>query len=303
MSMNTSGNSHLCSCANCGKGEDESFHLKECTACKMVKYCNRDCQVAHRSQHKKSCKKRAAELHDQRLFKQPPPKEDCPICMLLLPSLHTGYKYRGCCGNRICSGCIHAVFLRDGGVSLCPFCRTPGPTSDEEVIESINTRMQLDDAEAIHNLGSCYSDGSRELPQDYAKALELWHQAAELGHTESYYCIGSAYYFDRGVERDEKKAIHYWELAAMGGLVEARHNLGALDFNAGNMNRALKHFMIAAGSGYNDSLDTIQAMFNNGQATKDDYAKALRVYKENLVEIESKQRDEAAAFDDDYKYY
>ena len=38
-------------------------------------------------------------------------------------------------------------------------------------------------------------------------------------------------------------------------------------------------------------------------ATKDDSAKALQVYQENLVKIKSPQRDEADAFDDDYKYY
>jgi len=49
-------------CANYGKGEEESNNLKSCVACKMVKYCNRDCQIAHRPMHKKACKKRAAEL-------------------------------------------------------------------------------------------------------------------------------------------------------------------------------------------------------------------------------------------------
>ena len=105
-------------CANCGKCEESVGDLKACTACKMVKYCNRDCQVSHRPQHKKACKKRAAELHDEELFKKPPPAEDCPICMLLLPSLYTGYKYKGCCGKRICSGCIYAVDKRDDGVGL-----------------------------------------------------------------------------------------------------------------------------------------------------------------------------------------
>ena len=38
-----------------------------------VKYCNRECQIAHRPQHKKECKQRAAELHEEALFKQPPP--------------------------------------------------------------------------------------------------------------------------------------------------------------------------------------------------------------------------------------
>ena len=70
-------------CANCGKGEESAGDLKACTSCKMAKYCNRDCQIAHRKQHKKACKERAAELHDIQLFKQPLPPEDCPICCCL----------------------------------------------------------------------------------------------------------------------------------------------------------------------------------------------------------------------------
>ena len=41
----------------------------------------------------------------------------------------------------------------------------------------------------------------------------------------------------------------------------------------------------------------------NGHATKEDYAKALRVYQAYLVEIKSAQRDEAAAYSHEYKYY
>ena len=295
---------HLSSCANCGKGEEDSGScLKACTACRMVKYCNRDCQIAHRPQHKKQCKKRAAELYDIELFKQPPPAEDCDICMLLLPSLFTGRKYSACCGKTICSGCVHAVEKRDGGVGLCPFCRTPAPTSDEEMIKHYKKRVELDDANAMYNLGCCYSEGSHVLPQDHAKGLELWHQAAELGNTASYYNIGISFKNGYGVEMDEKKAIHYWELAAMGGDADARCNLGALGFNAGNWDRALKHFMIAAGFGYTNSLGVIKQIFMNGDATKDDYAKSLQVYQAYLNEIKSPQRDEAAAFDDDYKYY
>ena len=63
--MSTSTDDDIILCANCGKGEESAGDLKACTACKMVKYCNRDCQIAHRKQHKKKCKKRAAELHDE----------------------------------------------------------------------------------------------------------------------------------------------------------------------------------------------------------------------------------------------
>jgi TPR repeat protein len=48
------------------------------------------------------------------------------------------------------------------------------------------------------------------------------------------------------VERDTSKAKYYYELAAMGGHVRARHNLGIVEGSAGNMNRAMTHLMISA---------------------------------------------------------
>ena len=61
------------------------------------------------------------------------------------------------------------------------------------------------------------------------------------------------------------------------------------------MNRALKHYMIAAEGGKPDSLKAIQKLYTNGHATKDYYTKALRAYQAYLVEIKSTQRDKAAA--------
>ena len=61
--------------------------------------------------------------------------------------------------------------------------------------------------------------------------------------------------------------------------------------------------MIAAGAGDTDSLKRIQRLYSNGHATKDDYTKALKAYQSYLVEIKSDQRDKAAAFHEDYRYY
>ena len=157
--------------------------------------------------------------------------------------------------------------------------------------------------EAINNLGGFHSEGIYGLPQDWAKALELWHRAAELGYVDSYYNIGCIYYNGYGVERDKMKAIHYWELAAMGGVADARRNLGVSESNAGNHDRALKHCVIAVGGGSNDSLKQIKQMYSNGHATKADYAKALQSYQAYLDEIKSDQRDKAAEYSDNYKYY
>ena len=298
-------------CANCGKVVSNP---NVCNKCKSAKYCNAACKKKHRSKHKQDCERRvaklqeeqlererrAAELHDEKLFKKPPPKGDCDICMLPLPSIHTGSKWKSCCGKEICNGCIHAVRIRDGSV-VCPFCRTPTQTTDEEQMERLQKRMKVDDAKAMYILGCFYDDGKFGLPQDHTKALELWHQSANLGHATSYYNIGNSYYKGEGEARDEMKAIHYYEVAAIGGITQARHNLGMLEGSVGNYDRSLKHFMIAAGGGMKISLSEIQEMFKAGHATKDDYTQALRAYQVYLGEVKSAQRDEAAAAVERYK--
>ena len=260
-------------CANCTNGGCVGEHLT-CQACKEIA-----------------------------LFKQTSQEEDCPICFLTLPSLITGRKYKLCCGKIICSGCIHAVRIMDGDAK-CPFCRVPTPTSDEEIIERYKKRAEMDDANGFFNLGCCYRHGEYGVPQDWDKALELWHRAGELGCALAYSSIGNAYVIGDCIEKDEQKAKYYWELGAIGGHEIARYNLGIIEGRKGNTSRALKHYMIAAECGYNDSLKEIRKLYVNGHATKDDYAKALQAYQKYVDGIKSVQRDEAASFDNDiFRYY
>jgi hypothetical protein len=44
-------------CANCGEAASAI-----CTACKSVRYCNKECQLAHRKAHKAECKRREQNL-------------------------------------------------------------------------------------------------------------------------------------------------------------------------------------------------------------------------------------------------
>jgi len=163
--------------------------------------------------------------------------------------------------------------------------------------------VEVEDPLAIHRLGRFYADGLYGYPQDYAKALKLWHRAGELGCSKAYNSIGFAYNDGEGVEVDKKKAVYYYELAAIKGNASARHNLGVEEENTGNYDRALRHYMIAAGSGDNDSLTVIQRLYSNGHATKDDYMKALQSYQMYLGEIKSNQRDKAAATYENCCYY
>jgi len=299
-------------CANCGKEGDDINNI--CNKCKQVKYCNASCKKKHRHKHKKECEEhirlaaeQSAKLHDIELFKQPPPAEDCPICFIQLPTLDSGRIYMSCCGKVICSGCAFAPVYDNQGNKVdiekqneCAFCRVVAPKSNKVSIERLTKRMEADDANAMHNLGMMYYQGTDGFPQDYTKALTLWHRAVEFGYSAAYNNIGYAYDHGQGVEVDEEKAVYYYELAAMGGDVHARHNLGTLEDNEDKFDRALKHYMIAVRGGESKSLDYIKDMYTNGDATKEDYTKALQAYQEYLGEIRSDQRDKAAAFSDVY---
>ena len=124
-------------------------------------------------------------------------------------------------------------------------------------------------------MGCNYSDGGLNLPSDHTKALELYHRAAELGNAKAYNSIGYAYDYGEGVEVDKKKALHYYEQAAIRGDETARLNLGITEGNAGNSDRAVKHFMIAVRSGDAPSLKEIRILYTNGHATIDDDIKAF----------------------------
>ena len=200
------------------------------------------------------------------------------------------------CGKRICNGCIHEIWMSEGK-DLCPFCRTKPPTSGQEEIKRLKNLMDKGNAQAFFACGNHYHFGNTYLglPQDHQKANELYLKAGELGCAAAYSNLGLSYEDGYGVERDTKKAKHYWELAAMAGDKDARHNLGAVEAEAGKYERAMRHFLMAAKAGNGESLDGIKQGYSKGFVTEDDYEKTLRAYHERQKEMKSEERDDAAA--------
>ena len=291
--MSSIDNSITTACASCGK---EGGNLNTCNKCKMVKYCNAACKKKHRSKHKKACERRVAELHDEELFKEHPPREDCPICFQPLPIGAGQTIFKTCCGKLICNGCIYSMggeARRRGKIGLCAFCREPTPSSDEEKVTRIKKLIEADNSHAFVALAGFYARGIKGIPQDMTKANDLYLRAGERGCPEGYNNLGFSYDNGRGVEVDKKKAQHYFELAAMNGNVLARHNLGYVEGKAGYFHRAFKHFILSARAGYKDSLDVVKKGFMNGVITRDEYANTLRAYQSRQDEMKSDDRDRA----------
>ena len=281
----------LSCCACCGKAEIDDIKLKECDDCFLVKYCSDECRNNHKSEHEQECKKRAAELRDELLFKQPEESYlgDCPICSLPLPIDLQKSSLMTCCSKIICNGCRVANLIRESDMRLqhtCPFCREPIPELEEE-----NEKFQLKRIQANDPVAICHEGGERHYKGDYEIAFEYWTMAAELGNADAYYKLALLEEKMQGVEKDEGKYIHNLEEAAISGHPNARYFLGMHEWNKnGNVERAVKHWIIAATQGDDESMKQLMAQFKEGYVSKDDLASTLRAHKAAVDATKSPQR-------------
>ena len=280
-------------CASCGITGGDDVKLKLCTACKLLKYCSVDCQKNHRPLHKKACKKRAAEIRDDKLFTQHDESYlgECPICCLPLPLDMSKSRINSCCSQRFCKGCEYANKMREleqGLEHKCPYCREPMPKTKKEAEKMNMKRVKANDPLATFKMGvKC------ELEGDYSGAFEHYTKAATLGNMSAHYNLSVFYAEGEGVEKDEKKEVYHLEEAAIGGHAGARFNLGCYEGNRGRHERAMRHFIIAAKLGDDGALDRLKNCFRMGLVTKEDYAAALRGHQTAVDVTKSEQRDTA----------
>jgi len=294
---NKADNMMITPCAYCGIPEADEIKLKECDDCDLVRYCSDACQENHKPQHEEACKKRAAELRDELLFKQPESTNlgDCPICMLPLPFDYSKSSLYSCCSKVICIGCDHANQIREIEgrllLLLCPFCREPTPDTAEDCTKLMMKRVEANDPVALCQEGlSQYSKG------DYLSAFEYYTKAAELGDAEAHYQLSHMYRDGVGVEEDKENEMHQLEEAAIGGHPDARYNLGIGEWNNGKTERAVKHFIIAAAQGEDYSIKMLMEEFKSGVVSKDDLAAALRAQQAAVDATKSPQREAAEEY-------
>jgi hypothetical protein len=294
MSEDKDADMMLC-CASCGMTESDNIKLKKCNACKSVRYCGVECQKNHRPQHKQACKKRAAELRDELLFKQPESTHlgDCPICMIPMPLDLNKSTLMSCCSKVICDGCCHANTIRVVQESLdptCPFCRKPTP-AEEEVGGYTMKRIEANDPVAMCQQGEKYYNKG-----DYCSAIEYFTKAAKLGDALAHCKLAGCYGWGEGVEKDKKKQLYHLEEAAIGGHPMARYNLGCIEGENGKIERAVKHWIIAANQGCDDSIKELRGEYAEGRISKEDFAAALRAHQAAVDATKSPQREAAEEF-------
>ena len=284
-------------CASCGITEIDDIKLMPCDDCDLVKYCCDDCQQEHKSEHKEACKKRAAELRDELLFKQPESSHlgDCPICMIPLSlDMEKSITYE-CCSKVVCMGCICSI-MRDADASMClscPFCRNSARTKEES--EKLRMkRVMANDPAAIREEGvKQYNKGN------YRSAFEYLAKAAGLGDAIAHYKLSIMYQLEEGAEKDEEKVKYHLEEAAIAGHPEARFDLGRIEWGNANYERAKNHMIIGATQGHDASIKILMHTFKGGEVfkikkklvSKEDLEAAFRAHKAAVDATKSPGRE------------
>ena len=291
--MSVENNEAVCPCcASCGIAEIDNVKLKDCDGCDLVRYCSDECMEDHKSEHEDECKKRAAELRDELLFKQPEGTHwgDCPICSLPLPLDLQKIVSMNCCSKFICNGCDYANQKRERKMRLrqssCPFCREPVPFTDEGCEKQRMKRVEVNDPVAL-----CQEGVQQGNKGEYIMAFKYFTMASELGDAEAHCRLHIMYHCGLGVEVDKRKEVYHLEEAAIGGHLFARYSLGIEEeVFKDNYERAVKHWIIAATLGDNDSIKKLMDAFRDGFIEKEDLAAALRAHKAAVDATKSPQR-------------
>mmetsp|Transcript_21535 Transcript_21535/g.46832 ORF Transcript_21535/g.46832 Transcript_21535/m.46832 type:complete len:285 (-) Transcript_21535:135-989(-) len=227
-----------------------------------------------------------------------PLREDCPLCLIPLPTDELSEtEYFPCCGNICCSGCSlnQLVVGCKGAKSLetmdtsCPFCRKKKSKEDN----SFKQQMKLAKTgrpKAMYNVAGYYFRGERGVKKDITEALKWYHGALEAGSAEAGMALAG---YSQMVEYDLTKACSYYQKASELGLPLAFGMLGNNLLTKGDIENSFLNYRKAAicGESENYVFNALRDGFMNGYITKEEYALTLRENQAARNEMSSKWRD------------
>ncbi|MCK5231404.1 MAG: sel1 repeat family protein, partial [Desulfobulbaceae bacterium] len=94
-------------------------------------------------------------------------------------------------------------------------------------LDELIAQAEKGSSEAQVKLGHAYFEG-KGISRDYKKAIFWYQKAADQGDAKGQRALGARYEFGYGVEKDSVKAAYWYKKAADQGLARAQTNLGIL---------------------------------------------------------------------------
>ena len=163
----------------------------------------------------------------------------------------------------------------------------------KEMELNVMKRVEANDPVAMCHKGKmCNIDG------DYDGALNICRRQLDWAMWKRI-ILSVMYDEGQGVQKDEKKRVHHLEQAAIGGHPEARYNLGCAEADSDSNERAMKHWIIAANLGDDDTLKNVKRGYKNGLVSKEDFASALRAHQAAIDATQSPKGRQPQKMDED----
>ena len=149
-------------------------------------------------------------------------------------------------------------------------------------IKKLIAKANAGNIEAICELAGRYNEGDG-VPEDKAKAFELYRKAAESGDATAQFNLGYYYFYGVVVPEDKTKALELYVKAADSGCAEAQYILGQCYFNGDFMpedkSAAIKLWHKAADQGNAEALNALAYSYNDGKGTPKDKVKAVELWR------------------------
>jgi len=131
-------------------------------------------------------------------------------------------------------------------------------------------------------IGYCYDVG-KEVDKDEKKAVEWYQRAADQGYAHAQCNLGRCYEVGAGVDKDTKKAVEWYQRAALQGNAQAQHKIAwCYQHGVGIAKDEIKGFewyQRAANQGIAGSQCNLGYCYQQGIGTAKNIQKAIEWYQ------------------------
>ncbi|MFT3838856.1 MAG: tetratricopeptide repeat protein [Myxococcaceae bacterium] len=135
-----------------------------------------------------------------------------------------------------------------------------------------------DSAARLYNRSLDFLEGDG-VARDEQKAFELNAEAARLGDRDAVLAMGWFYNHGVGVEQNDVESRRWYRLAARHGSPMAMFSLGAIAYEHGDFEEALKWLRRAVDAGHTRAHFWLGKLYWRGEGLEEDRKRAIRLFE------------------------
>lgn len=158
-------------------------------------------------------------------------------------------------------------------------------------VEEVALGESENEADRLFYLALAYQYGDHGLTRDYAKAMQLYREAAEAGSVSAMANIGCMYRYGKGVATNDTRAVFWFKKAADGGDPLGIHMLALAEaFGIGTeRNLMVAKYRLLSNSGHAPSAEWLRKIVKDQDITTG-FELAVEEHDERIAALECAER-------------